>query len=83
MANNPENTYNGMARKILNEYKNTRIVLSDYKKIPTSSQTKVWEFKEIDTGILFYFSADENEYRIKPDDESLERYLENTMIDEW
>ena len=83
MANDPENTYNGMAKKILNEYKNTRIVLSDYKKIPTSSQTKVWEFKEIDTGILFYFSADENEYRIKPDDESLEGHMKKTIIGEW
>lgn len=83
MANDPKSKYNGMAKKILNEYKNTRIVLSDYKKIPTSSQTRVWEFKEIDTGILFYFSADENEYRIKPDDESLERYMKKTIIGEW
>ena len=66
-----ENSYN-----ILKEYKKTRVVLSDYKKISTSSQTKMWEFKEITTGILFYFSINENEYAIEVDDDSLRKYLE-------
>lgn len=76
MANNPNCRFSNMANNILKEYKKTRVVLSDYKKISTSSQTKMWEFKEITTGILFYFSINENEYGIEVDDDSLQRYLE-------
>lgn len=79
MANNTNNQYNDIAIKLLNEYRNTRVILSDYRKVPTSSQTMVWEFSEINTGILFQFSADEQSYEIKVDDNSAERYLEKNL----
>lgn len=76
MASNPNSQYCNIANNILKEYRKTRVILSDYKKIPTSSQTMMWEFKEITTGILFYFSINENEYIIEVDEDSLQRYLE-------
>lgn len=79
MANNTNNQFNDIAKSLLNEYQNTRVVLSDYRKIPTSSQTMVWEFTEINTGILFQFSIDEKTYAIKVDDDSAQRYLEKNL----
>lgn len=79
VANNTSNQYNDIAKKLLNEYHNTKVVLSDYRKVPTSSQTMVWEFTEINTGILFQFSIDEKMYVIKADDESAQRYLEKNL----
>ena len=79
VANNTNNQYNDIARDLLNEYQNTRVVLSDYRKVPTSSQTMVWEFKEITTGILFYFSINEKEYIIEVNDDSMQSYMEKIL----
>lgn len=76
VANNTNNQYSDLAKKMLDEYEKTRIVLSDYRKISTSSQTMVWEFTEINTGILFRFSLDEKGYAIDGDSDSVERYFE-------
>lgn len=81
IANDPNDNYNGIANKVLNEYRNARTILSDYEKIPTSSQTKLWKFTEIGTGILFYFSVDDKEgvWSCYLDDDSAERYLEKNL----
>ena len=79
VANNANNQYNDIAKQLLNEYQKTMVILSDYRKVPTSSQTMVWEFTEINTGILFQFSIDEQSYGIKVDDDSIERYLEKNL----
>ena len=79
VANNTNNQFNDIAKKLLNEYQNTRVILSDYKKIPTSSQTMVWEFTEINTGILFHFSSDEQSYAIMVDEDSAEMYLQKSL----
>lgn len=80
IANDSSNQYRGIAKKLLDEYKKTRVVLSDYKKVPTSSQTMVWEFKEINTGIRFYFSINEKEYEVRSDDDSVRQYLEKYLL---
>lgn len=74
----PAHNYCNIANQVLKEYNNISVILSDYRQIKTSSQTKVWEFKEINTGIKFRFTIDEV-WTCEMDDDSGSRYLRKNI----
>ena len=74
----PAHKYCNLANQVLQEYNNISVILSDYRQIKTSSKTKVWEFKEINTGIKFRFTLDEV-WTCEMDDDSGSRYLRKNI----
>ena len=66
--------YNAFASKVLQEYYNTSVILSDYRQIKTSSNIRVWEYYEINTRIKFRFTID-NVWTCEMDDDSGSRYI--------
>ena len=81
MAKNYDNNYCDIAKDVLTEYRSLNIVLSDYQRISTSSQAKLWQFKELKTGIRFTFCfyLENNIWECEPDEESYSRYIEKNL----
>lgn len=81
LSNNPNYQNNDIASDVLDVYRNTRIIISEYVQVPTSSQTKLWQFKELTTGIRFYFCIDEKNdtWDCYPDDDSYDWYFSKNL----
>ena len=71
---NTSGEFQYLAEKVLEEYKNTSVILSEYKQLATSSDTKVWRFQELNTGIYFRFYLDET-WTCEPEESSITHYL--------
>ncbi|MBO7594587.1 MAG: hypothetical protein J6T12_06425 [Salinivirgaceae bacterium] len=81
LSNNPNYQNNDIASDVLDVYRNTRIIISEYVQVPTSSQTKLWQFKELTTGIRFYFCIHEKDdfWECYPDDDSYDWYFSKNL----
>ena len=81
LSNNPNYQNNDIASDVLDVYRNTRIILSEYTRVPTSSQTNLWQFKELTTGIRFYFCIDEKNdtWDCYPDSDSYDWYFSKNL----
>ena len=67
-------TYQYLAEKVLGEYKNMSVILSEYSQLATSSDTKVWRFQELNTGIYFRFYLNDI-WSCEPEESSIIRYF--------
>lgn len=81
MARDYNNTYYNIAKDVLVEYKRLNIILSDYQRISTSTQTKLWQFRELKTGIGFTFCyyLENNGWQCTLDKESYSRYIDTNL----
>lgn len=81
LSNSNEFKYHMEAYSVLDNYRNMTIRLSDYERISTSSKTeKVWRFKELKTGLIFYFNLTDNgngkyKWEVEGDEDSRNKYL--------
>ena len=59
LSNTPNHRFQHLAEEVLKEYNNTLVILSEFKQLSTSSDKKVWKFKELSSGINYLFYLDE------------------------
>ena len=77
MSSTKTNKYHDYAEKVLKEYDKTLVLLSDYSEVETSSNYKIWNFKEINTELAFQtiINIDDKSYNCVPDKTSINRYF--------
>lgn len=76
VSETPNHKYTKVAMDVLESYNTTNIILSEYKEIPTSSDGRMWHFKELNTGIVFTVKIDPMlNWEIDVDEDSIERFF--------
>ena len=80
-----DSPYANAAKKILKNYQNLSISLTDYKPASTRGDYKSYTFKELHSGIEFVFElmdldTDEPHWNCEPLDESMEKYVVKAML---
>lgn len=75
-SNKSNYKYRNIAQKVYKEYKTTTVIISQYKEIQTSSKKRVWEFKELNTGICYKFILSDDGFLIDINEKSLDKYIE-------
>lgn len=78
VSNTPNHKYQDLAKKVYSEYNRTSVIISDYQQLATSSDTKVWRFQELNTGIFFRFTYGET-WSCEPEEQSIIRYLKKNI----
>lgn len=63
-----------LAASVLKEYDRLDIILSEYNKVATSSDTELWEFRELNSGIVFHFRLTDEGWDCEPEETSLSKY---------
>lgn len=74
----PDHEYYKLAKEVLKEYNQTNVILSSYSQIPTSSNIKLWVFRELNTGLDFKFTLGDTWF-CEVDEDSAMRYLRKYM----
>lgn len=82
VASTPNHKYQSIAKQVYDEYEEASIVISEFTRIPTSSNIEMWKFKELLTGLDFLFTidGDTQELSCEVEETSLSNYLENQII---
>ena len=78
VSNTPNHKFQDLAKKVYSEYNRTSVIISDYQQLATSSDTKVWRFQELNTGIFFRFTYGET-WSCEPEEQSIIRYLKKNI----
>lgn len=78
VSSTPNHKFQDLAKEVAAEYDRTSVIISDYQQLSTSSDTKVWRFQELNTGIYFRFEYGET-WSCYPEEESMTRYLKKHM----
>lgn len=74
------NNWNNLAKKVLEKYHGIDVIISEYQKVETSSDTKIWNFTELNTGLVGTFSIDsEGKWNCDITDTSLEKFFNNLI----
>ncbi len=74
VSNTPNHKFQDLAKKVYAEYDRTAVIISEYQQLATSSDTKVWRFQELNTGVFFRFTYGES-WSCQPEESSITRYL--------
>jgi protein subunit release factor A len=79
--NSGKKSYGDFATAILEHYNRLSIALSDYQKIKSSQNEKIWGFKELNTNIefIFHYTVGNNMFMVSALDHSIERYVMNLV----
>ena len=74
------NNWNSLAEKVLEKYNAIDVIISDYKKVETSSDTKIWKFTELNTGLVckFWIESD-NKWCCDITESSMKKFLNNLI----
>ena len=74
--------YDKIAKDVCKAYNELSVVLSEYTEIPTSSETRIWKFKEIYSDIEFIYTENKEsgDWSCEPDEKSIERYIKKNAI---
>ena len=87
LSNSNEYLYKTNAYAVLEHYRDTRVLLSKYQEVNTSSKKqKTWQFTEMKTGLVFYFHlTKETDGTYSPDldcdDNSVAKYIEKLFAE--
>lgn len=74
------NYWNKMAKNVLEKYNAIGVVISEYQKVETSTDTKIWKFTELNTGLEGMFSVDsDSKWRCEITESSMEEFLTNLI----
>lgn len=80
VAQDPTNKWNKMAKKTLERYEEISVVISEYQKIETASDIKLWKFQELNTGLIGTFSVDtDNKWYCELTESSMEKFLRKSI----
>lgn len=72
----PTNKWRDLASRILKKYNTVGVVISDYRRIETSTDIKLWKFTELNTGLVGTFKIDsKNKWYCDITDSSWEKYF--------
>ncbi|MBO4741733.1 MAG: hypothetical protein J5605_08880 [Bacteroidales bacterium] len=68
------------AEKRWEKYNAIDVIISDYKKVETSSDTKIWKFTELNTGLVckFWIESD-NKWYCDITESSMEKFFNNLI----
>lgn len=76
-------TFANIAKRWLKLYDETEIILTEYELIKSTSQKKIWQFKELNSDIDFTFTFeienDNRKYTIAPLENSFVKYLDSKI----
>ncbi len=78
ISNTPNHKFQDLAEKVYAEYNRVSVIISEYQQIATSSDTKVWRFQELNTGIFFRFTYGET-WSCEPEEASITHYLKKNI----
>lgn len=74
------NKWNKMAKKTLERYEVISVIISEYQKVETASDIKLWKFQELNTGLIGTFFADsDNNWYCELTESSMERFLRKSI----
>lgn len=80
IAQDPTNRWNKMAKMTLERYENIGVVISEYQEVETSSDIKLWEFQELNTGLIGTISVDtDNKWYYELTESSIERFFRKSI----
>lgn len=70
VSNTPNHKFQDLAKKVYEKYDRTSVIISEYQQLATSSDTKVWRFQELNTGVFFRFTYGES-WSCEPEESSI------------
>ena len=74
------NNWNSLAGKVLKKYNAIDVIISEYQKIETSTDAKIWKFTELNTGLVGMFSVgSDNKWHCDITESSLEKFFNNLI----
>ena len=80
VAQDPTNKWNKMAKKTLERYEEISVVISEYQKVETASDIKLWKFQELNTGLIGTFSVDtDNKWYCELTESSMKKFLRKSI----
>lgn len=80
VAQDSTHKWNKMAKLTLEKYDDIYVVISEYQKVSTTSSIKLWEFQELNTGLVGTFSINsENKWHCELTESSIERFLSKSF----
>ncbi|MBP5536688.1 MAG: hypothetical protein J6X62_07855 [Bacteroidales bacterium] len=80
VSQNQTNSWNNLAGKVFEKYNAIDVIISEYQKVETSTDAKIWKFTELNTGLVGVFSVDsDSKWHCDITESSLEKFFNNLI----
>jgi hypothetical protein len=74
------NIWGKLAKKTLGKYNDINVVISEYQRVETSTDAKIWKFTELNTGLIGTFSVDnDGKWNCDITETSIEEFFNNLI----